>query len=438
MKRNLVSIFSILLILAAGCAHAPKPEETVVAPPLKVEEALVPLAKVEKGKAESLPLSVKQGSVVFMSEPSGAEVFLSDIPMGIAPLTIKDVPAATYTVRMELEHYETWRGSVQVKHQETSEVHAELVGKPGTLKVQSHPSGADVWVDGQTVGITPYSGWIFPGEEHVVIVTTEGYGWVEGKVTVQPEGSEAISLVLEKVKEGEELPLTIIGKDGAEMVLIPAGWFIMGSPEGEGNDDEHPQRNVYLDAYYIDRYEVTNEQFEKFINATGYQAQGDWWRYYTEEKEKHPVVYVTWNDADAYARWAGKRLPTEAEWEKAARGTSGRKWPWGSVWDASRCSSEEAGPATTTPVGSYPDGASPYGVMDIAGNVWEWCADWYGKNYYQSAVDRNPTGPSSGSRHVLRGGSWFFISSYMRCATRSYFPLNLMDCDTGFRCVRTP
>jgi formylglycine-generating enzyme required for sulfatase activity len=164
---------------------------------------------------------------------------------------------------------------------------------------------------------------------------------------------------------------------------------------------------------------VTNAQFEQFVKATGYNAGDGWRKYYTKGKEKHPVVNVSWNDAEAYCKWAGKRLPTEAEWEKAARGNDGRIWPWGNAWDKSKCNSYYGGPRTTTPVGSYPAGASPYGVMDMAGNVLEWCADWYDKNYYTSAPDRNPQGPSSGIQRVLRGGSWVSGNPYdLRAADR--------------------
>jgi formylglycine-generating enzyme required for sulfatase activity len=181
----------------------------------------------------------------------------------------------------------------------------------------------------------------------------------------------------------EETPNTIIDKDGAEMILIPAGEFIMGSPEGEGDDDEHPQHNVFLNAFYIDKYEVTNAQYKQFMDATGHKAPG-YWDNERVNQPNQPVVGVTWHDAVAYARWAGKRLPTEAEWEKAARGIDGRKYPWGNEWDGSKWSSGSGSVVykSAAPVGSFPEGTSSYGVMDMAGNVWEWCADWYDEAYY--------------------------------------------------------
>lgn len=221
---------------------------------------------------------------------------------------------------------------------------------------------------------------------------------------------------------------TIINsKDGSELILISAGEFTMGSPEGEGEPGEHPQHNVYLDAYYIGKYEVTNKQFAKFVNETSYQAQGSWKDYYKSGTEDHPVVSVTWNDATAYCQWANLRLPTEAEWEKAARGTDGRKYPWGNEWDASRCNnySVDGLPSGPKPVGSFPSGASPYGCLDMVGNAWEWCSDWYLPNYYQNSPSINPKGPSRGlaisPARVRRGSSCSDDPNAFRAAIREAY-----------------
>jgi serine/threonine-protein kinase len=224
----------------------------------------------------------------------------------------------------------------------------------------------------------------------------------------------------------------INSKDGATMIKIPAGEFLMGS--NDGDDDEKPPHKVTLDGYWIYKYEVTVAQYRKFCNATGRQMpDAPSWGW----KDNHPIVNVSWDDAEAYAQWAGVRLPTEAEWEKAARGTDGRKYPWGNEWDASKCNNYETGPNQTTPVGSYPQGVSPFGVHDMAGNVWEWCADWYDGNYYRSAPSKNPTGPSSGNYRALRGGSWLYVDNDCRAAVRNDNAPAVRNSNDGFRCVQS-
>jgi len=190
--------------------------------------------------------------------------------------------------------------------------------------------------------------------------------------------------------------------DDAEMVYVPAGEFIMGSDDG--SSDTVPSRTVYLDGFWMYRCPVTVAQYRRFCSETrrGMPEAPPWgW------KDDHPIVNVTWHDAKAYAEWAGVGLPTEAQWEKAARGTDGRRWPWGDTFDALRaaCSVGDLR-ASTAPVGTIPAGASPYGCLDMAGNVREWCADWYDAGYYAKAPNWNPKGPAGGIRRVMRGGSW--------------------------------
>ena len=225
-------------------------------------------------------------------------------------------------------------------------------------------------------------------------------------------------------------------QDGAELIEIPAGEFLMGSSADDKDADpsEKPQHSVYLDAYYIYKNDVTVAQYRKFCNATGRAMPGAPSRGWIDT---HPIVNVSWDDASAYAQWAGAALPTEAQWEKAARGTDGRIYPWGNDWDASKCSNSVGHTAEqTSPVGSFPSGASPYGVLDMAGNVWQWCADWYGADYYQTSPAKNPTGPATGTVRVLRGGSWYNGGAVgCRGAYRSsYYPDSGSDY-FGFRCV---
>jgi iron(II)-dependent oxidoreductase len=221
-----------------------------------------------------------------------------------------------------------------------------------------------------------------------------------------------------------------------DMILIPAGDFTMGIDGGDPEDG--PAHVVNLPDYEIDRFEVTNDDFALFVEATGYvtdaeNAGGQSWRRYAEGKGNHPVVKVTWNDAVAFCEWAGKRLPSEPEWEKAARGTDGRVYPWGNNFDASLANVKATGLRGTTAVGSFPDGASPFGVEDMAGNVWEWTADWF------QAYPGNTTGNQYfGERfRVTRGGAWFEeppqVATYNRNAADPDITAN--D-DLGFRCAR--
>ena len=288
-----------------------------------------------------------------------------------------------------------------------------------------------------------------------------------------------------------ELAPTILGKDGAEMVLVPAGEFIMGSapddiasllrrnPKANGAilKDEIPKHRVFLEAFYIDKYEVTNARFQQFVQATGYRTQAEregggkirtgaktWaqvpdatWRSPRGKGssiaglEAHPVVQVSWHDAKAYCTWAGKRLPTEAEWEKAARGPDGRLYPWGNEIDGTRanfcdrnCPFEwkdaavDDGYRSTAPVGSYEAGKSPYGAYDMAGNVWEWVADWYDAKYYRRSPARNPQGPTSGTQVVLRGGSWLYTAPDFRATERAGVPPDRRNENIGLRCVQAP
>ena len=227
------------------------------------------------------------------------------------------------------------------------------------------------------------------------------------------------------------------------MALIPAGEFHMGDPFNEGAADERPRHTVYLDAFYIDIYEVTNAQYQKFMDAVGYAGPA-YWNNSSYNAPEQPVVGVSWHDAVAYAEWAGKRLPTEAEWEKAARGgLIGKRYPWGDeahdaggVYRANYYAGDNSaadGYEYAAPVGSFP--SNGYGLYDMAGNVWEWCADGYDSSYYANSPRNNPLGPGSGSSRVLRGGSWFDITYHLRVSYRSYDDPTRTYYYVGFRCV---
>jgi formylglycine-generating enzyme required for sulfatase activity len=233
-------------------------------------------------------------------------------------------------------------------------------------------------------------------------------------------------------------------EDGSALVLIPAGEFLMGCEAGF--PAERPVHRVFTDAFYLGKHPVTNAQYQRFVNETGYQVpflddprmQFDNWdreeRTYPPERAHQPVVLVSWRDAVAYCDWAGGRLPTEAEWERAARGgLEGKLYPWGDEIDPSLANYDNR--EGTTPVGSYP--ANGYGLYDMAGNVWEWEADWYDAKYYARSPERNPQGPENGTVRVLRGGAWLLFPQFCRVAYRFRnspdFRFNLV----GFRLARS-
>jgi formylglycine-generating enzyme required for sulfatase activity len=242
-----------------------------------------------------------------------------------------------------------------------------------------------------------------------------------------------------------------------EMVRVPAGWFLMGSDrkvDRNARQPEFPQRRVYVDAYDIDQYEVTTVQYLRFVLATNRPPLLDW-KYdggnFQEVMGSHPVMHVSWFDADAYCKWAGKRLPTSAEWEKAARGEDGRIYPWGNqqagLSRANFGRSGLSGPVRDRPerlllyppiisVNKYENGVSPYGVYQMAGNVAEWTADWYDPNYYKTAPDRNPKGPEKGTQKAFRGGGWIDSTPTVRPAQRNGADPNTKMNWLGFRCAR--
>jgi formylglycine-generating enzyme required for sulfatase activity len=242
------------------------------------------------------------------------------------------------------------------------------------------------------------------------------------------------------------------------MVPVSAGEFFMGSTgaDPKAGDDEKPQHPVYLDAFWIDRTEVTNARYVWFLNGLGGHTDAcgehDCVETQVEDKyshilqqdgrysveggfEEHPATQVSWYGAQAYCAWAGARLPTEAEWEKAARGADVRIYPWGN--EAPNCEKAQYGDCggTTVPVGDKLAGASPYGVLNMAGNVWEWVSDYYDPAYYAVSPKRNPQGPDSGIRRVFRGGSWGYLPAFLRATDRARNRPTYAGFNVGFRCA---
>jgi formylglycine-generating enzyme required for sulfatase activity len=280
--------------------------------------------------------------------------------------------------------------------------------------------------------------------------------------------SLGILLYLPIITSAGELPKAIEGKDGVEMVLIPGGEFTMGSDEDDLKDMA-PHHTIRIDDFYIDKYEVSNRQFAAFLSnvkpsegekglrwnwivlrsdLSEKKRENMWPTEIVYEKnryrafdgfENYPALTVTWDAADAYCEWAGKRLPTEAEWEKAARGGLEKKvYPWGNEIPTSGVNFDKrwrlnTEPSPTVPVGYYL--ANGYGLYNIVGNVWEWCSDWYDPNYYKKSPDRNPKGPETGFQKVLRGGSWFNDAMGIRVAVRNWASPVTTNEDVGFRCA---
>ena len=266
-------------------------------------------------------------------------------------------------------------------------------------------------------------------------------------------------IVVEWSEEGKKLAQERVAKwkTKEEMVLIPAGEFLMGSDKKTDRlayRSEIPQRSVYLDAFMIGKYEVTALEYLKFVLATDRLPQLDW-RYdggnFQDTMAHHPIMHVNWYDADAYCKWAGKRLPTEAEWEKAARGVDGRLFPWGSEYAgptrANFGRTGLSGPVRDRPerlllyppiisVDRYENALSPYGLYQTIGNVAEWVSDWYDQDYYKTAPGRNPKGPETGSQKAFRGGGWMDSTTTMRAAMRNGTDPKTKINWMGFRCAQ--
>jgi eukaryotic-like serine/threonine-protein kinase len=234
---------------------------------------------------------------------------------------------------------------------------------------------------------------------------------------------------------------TVIGKDGMTLVYVPEGEFLMGSADTDrlAQDIEKPQHTVFLDAYWIDQTEVTNKQFRDCIVAGACEERPftNFWESYLNDAEfdDYPTIYVSWDNAQAYCTWAGRRLPTEAEWEKAARGTDGRIYPWGDEGPNDDLLTFAGVFDTPLAVKSHPGGVSPYGVYDMAGNVWEPVSDWFDYEYYSNSPLTNPTGPDSGNRHTVRGGGFRNGDQYVRSAYRLRPYSNQAFNDGGVRCA---
>lgn len=329
--------------------------------------------------------------------------------------------------------------------------------KHGTVIIVSTPPNATVKVNDEVVGETTLTVKLDPGP-YLLVLSKEGYMDVRDEIEVAAGKTIKVDFFLSKKRQVTEITsrpsdekktetksssqaepaeikpkMKIAAPDvDRDMILIPAGNFTMGYNEGE--DDEKPQHTVYLDSYYIDKNLVTNAQFRDFIQATDYKPERNWEEYFNSvDKGDYPVVNVSWNDAAAYAQWVGKRLPTEAEWERAARGGTETPFYWGDTPDEKyvNCTIH-----SLHSVGKFPP--NPFGIYDMLGNVWEWCSDFYDAKYYRDklGIDSNPKGPAGGEYHVIRGGVYYVNYYIVRVSYRTFILENIQDyIVTGFRCA---
>jgi serine/threonine-protein kinase len=262
------------------------------------------------------------------------------------------------------------------------------------------------------------------------------------KITLPDTTEQSIVGESSPAEETPEIGSTrVSAKDGMTLVYVPAGNFVMG--RGNGQEDEKPVHTVFLDAYWIDQTEVTNGMYQQCVSddiceppslSRSFTREG---YFGNPEYDNFPVIYVNWDQAVAYCAWADRRLPTEAEWEKAARGTAGSLYPWGNESPSLNLAIFNNFTGDTAEVAGYPDGASVYSVMDMAGNVFEWVYDWYDESYYSDSPEINPQGPNllSGSYRVIRGGAWNSLGHFLQSGSRNKLQPSLANYYVGFRCA---
>jgi formylglycine-generating enzyme required for sulfatase activity len=319
----------------------------------------------------------------------------------------------------------------------------------GVVSVASDAEEPELLLDGGTVAATWNGGetTVSHVREGLRVVAVRSASGEEQRKVVRVSPRRTVRVDLRTPEAPHRFGLSPLGTngsgseeyrreaDGAVVVKIPAGEFSMGNEATERSPLEH---RVYVSEFLMDKTGVTWGQYKQYAEATGIALplHHPYWGLHDD----HPAVYVTWEDGKAYCEWAGARLPTEAEREKAARGTDERTYPWGDEEpDRERAVFRLTwGYHGTGAVGTHPAGVSPYGLHDMGGNVWEWCADWYDGGYYEVSPARDPKGPAEGIAHVVRGGSWDSRPTVLTASTRSWGHRGYRDGDFGFRCAMNP
>lgn len=369
---------------------------------------------LEPGENLELDLNLVHdtGYVSFTSKPVGGKIYLTSKSetklIGETPLTNYLLDTGEYTFEIRLENHHPTQGELAIEHGEYYSLDHTLKAMTARIQVFSRPSGAQVWIDDEVrPEITPANITLPPGEYSVGVYKV-GYMMDEQTIDLEPNSVQKIDSLL---KEGN-MPLG--------MVLVPAGEFSFGN--ANKSPDEKPLRKVHLDAFYIDKHEVTNAQFKAVFPA----------HTFGEHRDRHPVTGVTWKQAADYATAVGKRLPTEMEWEKAARGPTGKEFPWGAVFDQSLANTSTGINSDTKIVGKIKKGVSEYGCYDMAGNVYEWVNDWYNP-YPGNEEVRIDYGTVF---KVLRGGSFKSDPFEARGARRHYDKPDAAREDYGFRCAK--
>jgi len=319
----------------------------------------------------------------------------------------------------------------------------------GEIALTADVPRAEIFLDGGLVGRTSVGGSVSLGAvrvgEREVMVRDASGRETRAVARVEKGHQTSLALTLLKALPASSEELRPLGrnpqggeefwrrKDAAIMVRVPGGEFKMGSPAGEGDPDEHPQHVVQVKGFLMDKTEVSWGQYQQFAKESSRPLpKAPIWGM----PEGFPASNVTWDDARAFCTWAGGRLPTESEWERAARGGDSRQYPWGNNWDPWRCNTRDGGPHTPTPAGAYPECASPDGVLDLTGSMSEWCSDWYDEAYYSKSPAENPAGPERGSVRVSRGGDWMSAAQSARGATRQAIDPTWAWPSRGFRCVQ--
>jgi iron(II)-dependent oxidoreductase len=404
----------------------PKPQTRVasisVTPPVKVESTPEP-EQVPQAEPEEAPV-LTTGILTIITDPPKAKIIFDGEDIGYSPKTIPDLKIGTHDVKLIKQAYRDWAGEVVVKVGAEKKLKVDLVAYGGTLNISSIPTGATIVIGKKNWGKTNKS-LKFPPGSYLVKLVKRGYNSSSKRVKLVNGAAVDVSLIL--TKSGvSQVP---------GMIYIPEGEFVMGTANGE--QDERPAHRVNITGFYIDKQEVNNGDYRKFLETSGRRAP-DFWDDTDLNKPDLPVVGVTWEDATAYCRSIGKRLPTEAEWEKAARGIHSRKYPWGNGYESRRANAygKQDGYQFTAPVKSFASGASPFGVLNMAGNVWEWCADWYAEDYYTRSPKNSPKGPKQGQLRVIRGGSWEDAADKLRTTNRYAAESDYSSYNLGFRCAK--